>query len=514
MKLRAKPINFETGGKPIVIINKQDVEFLGLHASDRVKVKYKQKELVAIVDVTEKFAKKGEVVTNDEVTNVLKLKYGEQISITPQPEPTSVMYIKQKLAGDELDNKKIRFIIRDVVDRKLSEIELSAFLSALHIRGISIDEAEYLSRAMVDTGKTVKIPGKVIVDKHSIGGIPGDKTSMLIVPIVAAAGLTIPKTSSRAITSPAGTADRMEVLAPVELSAEDILRVVKKTGGCLAWGGALDLAPADDEFIQIEYALEIDPLLLPSIMSKKKAVGSAYIVVDIPTGRGAKISTMKEAEGLAEDFIELGNRLGVTVVCAVTFGDEPLGYSIGPCLEAKEVLETLQGKGPKDLIEKSIQVAGILFESVGLPGKEHALKILNSGKADKKFREIINHQGGNPDIKPSDIPIGDKTVSIKSEISGRVLWIKNRDIAMVAREAGAPKDKDSGVRLSVKLADKVKKGDKLFTIYSNNNSDLNNALKLAKEFKPIIVGRKLEEEMLLEKIPSKIPHRRMFVLER
>ncbi len=514
MKLRAKPINFESGGKAIVIMNKDDAEFLGLHALDRVKVKHKQKELVAIVEVTKKFAKEGEVVTNDEVTNALKLKYGEQISIIPQPEPTSVSHIKEKLAGEELSNKKLRSIVRDVVNRKLSEIELSAFLSALYIRGLSLDEAEYLSRAMVDTGKIVKVPGKIIVDKHSIGGVPGDKTSMIVVPIVAAAGLIIPKTSSRAITSPAGTADRMEVLAPVELSAEDIVRVVKKTGGCLVWGGALDLAPADDEFIKVEYPLGIDPLLLPSIISKKKAVGSEYIVIDIPTGRQAKISNTKEAENLAEDFIELGQRLGMTVVCAVTFGDEPLGYSIGPSLEAREVLETLQGKGPKDLVGKAAQVAGILFEAVGLPGKEHAIKILKSGKADKKFREIVAQQGGDPDIKPSDIPIGSKKVSVKAERSGRVLLVENKEIAMIAKEAGAPKEKAAGLCLSVKLGDKVKKGNTLFTIYSNNNLSLNSALKLANEIKPIVIGKKVEEKMLIEKIPSKIPRRRMFVLER
>src|SRR4030043_762684 len=281
-------------------------------------------------------------------------------------------------------------IVKDVVERHLSEVEIAAFLTALNIYGLSMGENEALSRAMVETGKTLDFGEAPILDKHSIGGLPGDKTSLLVVPIVAAAGFTTPKTSSRAITSPAGTADRVETLCPVNLSINESQNVVEKTNGCLLWGGSLELAPADDLFIQVEYPLGIDPMLLPSILSKKKAIGATHVVIDIPTGMGAKIKTRTEAYTLASDFVDLGRRLDLNIQCALTFGEQPLGCGIGPALEAQEALSTLMGGGPPDLREKAVSLAGMLFEMVGVEnGRVMAEDMLDSGKAMKKMREII-----------------------------------------------------------------------------------------------------------------------------
>jgi AMP phosphorylase len=368
---------------------------------------------------------------------------------------------------------------------------------------------------MVKTGSILHLDNKTILDKHSVGGIPGDKTSMLIVPIVAAAGLVIPKTSSRAITSPAGTADRVETLCPVNLAIEEIKEVVKKTNGCMAWGGALDLAPADDLFIRVEYPLAIDPLLLPSIMSKKKSIGATHLVIDLPTGRGAKIETHKEAHALAHDFIDLGKRLGINVQCAITFGDQPIGYSIGPALEAKEALSTIMGVGPADLKEKATSVSGILFEMVGIKnGKQKAEDILRLGKAETKLREIIEAQGGNREIKPEEIEVGDKKAEISAEKEGRVLLINNKSIAQIAREAGAPKEKGAGVVLKTKLEDHVDKGGVLFEIYAERNRNLSEAIELANKLKPIRLSKKLEEIMLMDRIPTPRSHKKNFMLER
>jgi AMP phosphorylase len=514
MKLKVIPIHLEVGGKPIIILNEADAESLGLHSLDRVLIKFNKKNIISIVDITSKFAKKGEAVTNEVVTSSLDLKQGDTIDINPQPEPESVIYIKEKVGGARLELEKIRRIVQDVVDKKISDIELSAFVTALYTEGISMDEAENLSKAMVETGKQIKFKSEMICDKHSIGGIPGDKTSMVLVPLVAAAGLTIPKTSSRSITSPAGTADRMEVLAEVDLKVEEIIDVVKKTNACLVWGGSLDLAPADDAFIKIEYPLGIDPLLLPSIMSKKKAIGAHYVVIDIPMGRGAKIENEFEANSTADDFIELGKKLNIQVACGITFGSQPLGHCVGPALEAREALIALKELKPRDLVEKVISLAGILFEMVGTGNKQTALSILKSGKAEKKFREIIEAQGGDPKVKPNDIKIGDKYEKIKSSNDGHVLWIDNLDIAAIAKAAGAPQDKGAGIQLNAKMGDIVKKGQELFTIYSENSIRLNRAINLAKKMQPLIIGKKFEEKMLLDKIYVEVPHRRTFLLER
>lgn len=514
MKLTARIINLEAGGKYIAILNKEDADFLGLHSLDRVCLRCKEKELTAIVDITTKFTMKGEIITNSDVTTFFNLKGGEHIDVSKEREPESMVYIKQKIAGCRLEYNKIKKIVRDVVDRRLSDIELTALVTALYTRGIAIDEAAGFTRAMVETGKRFKFNKNIIVDKHSIGGIPGDKTSLVLVPILAASGLTIPKTSSRAITSPAGTADRMEVLAPVCISLDEIEEIVKKTNACLVWGGALDLSPADDEFIKIEYPLGIDPMLLPSIMSKKKAIGAQYVIIDIPTGKEAKIATTQKGHELAEDFIELGKKLGIHVACGLTFGEQPLGYCIGPALEAREALITLQGKGPRDLVEKSTMLCDMLFNEIGLKDHGAALELIKSGRAEKKMRNIIEAQGGDSEIKPENIKIGDKTFKIKSETDGRVLWIKNSAIVLVAREAGAPKDKGAGIHLNVKMGDAVKKGSILFTIHSNNYIRLSDAVKLAEDLKPIVVGKKFEEKMLLERIFTEIPSRKVFMLER
>jgi AMP phosphorylase len=514
MKLIARPIDLEVGGKNVVIMNKEDMESLGMHSLDRVRIKYKEKELTAIIDETSKFTVKGELITNDEVTNFFEIRGGEHLEILPEKELKSISFIKQKICGVRLNYEELKTIVKDTVDKKLSDVELSAFITALYTRGIALDEAANLSRAMVEAGKKIKFSGKYICDKHSIGGLAGDKTSIILVPIVAAAGLIIPKSSSKAITSPCGTAERFEVLAPVNFSLEEIEEIVKKVKACLVWGGALDISPADDMFIQIEYPLGIDPLLLPSIMSKKKAIGSDYLVIDIPVGREAKIKTTEEALELADDFIELGKKLGIHVVCGITYGEQPLGYSIGPALEAKEALLTLQNKGPRDVVEKATTLAGLLFEAVGIGNKKTALEILKSGKAEKKLREIIEAQSGNPKIQPEDIIIGNNFTTIKSKNEGKVLWIKNSALIQIARRAGAPKDKGAGIHLNVKTGDTVNKGDALFTIYSDNYMKLNDASSLSEELEPMVIGKRFEERMLLDKVFSEIPTKKIFMLER
>jgi AMP phosphorylase len=296
---------------------------------------------------------------------------------------------------------------------------------------------------------------------------------------------------------------------------QEIREVVNKTNGCIVWGGAVDLAPADDIFIQIEYPLSIDPLLLPSIMSKKKAIGATNLVVDIPTGRGAKIKTIGKAQALAHDFIDLGKRLGINVQCAVTFGEQPLGYTIGPALEAREAISAIMGKGPPDLLDKAKNIAGIFFEMFGIrDGKQKAEELLKSGKAEKKLREIIEAQGGNPDIAPEDIKVGDERAAIRSNEDGKILWINNRSIAEVAKASGAPKEKGAGIVLNKKIGEEIRKGEVLFKIFAERNTKLEAAIELSNKLKPIGLSKKPEESMLIDRIPPRAVHWETFMLDR
>ncbi len=514
MRLTVETLMISAGGSRIAILSEESASLLGVHSSDRIRITCGNQQMIAIANIAAHFPE-NRIGLYDETALALGVKEDETVDVQLAPLPESLFNVRAKLHGERLRDKDIVTIVNDVVERHLSTVEIAAFLTALSIHGLSTAENEALSRAMVSTGKTLSFGEGPILDKHSVGGIPGDKTSMLVVPIVAAAGFTIPKTSSRAITSPAGTADRVETLCPVNLAINEIRDVVAKTNGCLVWGGSLELAPADDLFIQVEYPLGIDPMLLPSILSKKKAIGATHVAIDIPTGMGAKIKTRTEAYTLASDFVDLGKRLGLNIQCALTFGDQPLGCSIGPALEAAEALTTLMGGGPLDLRDKAVSLAGMLFEMVGAEnGRAKAEEMLDSGKAETKMREIIAAQGGNPAIKPEDLPVGPEVAEVRSEHAGKVIWLSTEDIVRIAREAGAPKEKGAGLVLHAKLGDTVHKDSVLFEIYAERSSKLASALELANQLSPIALTKKPAEKMILDRVPETLAHEKTFSLDR
>lgn len=503
-----------TGGIRIALLSEEAANQMGVHSSDRIKIVFQGKEIIAIASTADYFPS-NRIGLYRETATALGAKEADTVQVQLAPMPESLYNIRAKLRGERLREKDIDAIVQDVVERHLSTVEIAAFLTALSIHGLSTGETEALSRAMIKTGKSIDFGPGPILDKHSVGGIPGDKTSMLVVPIVAAAGFTIPKTSSRAITSPAGTSDRVETLCPVNFDVDEIKQIVKKTGGCLVWGGALELAPADDLFIQVEYPLGIDPMLLPSILSKKKAMGSTHVVIDIPTGMGAKIKTRQEAYNLASDFVDLGKRLGMNIECALTFGDQPLGCGMGPAIEAREALTTLMGGGPPDLREKAVSLSSILFGMVGVENpRAVAEDMIDSGKALKKMQEIIAAQGGNPSVKPEDLPVGPLKVAVHAKEAGKVLYLSTDDLVRIARIAGTPKEKGAGIILHAKLGENVRKDGVLFEIYAERSSKLQAALELAEQLSPVVLSRKPEKEMVLDTIPERTTHAQAFSLDR
>ena len=457
MHLKADILGIESGGKPIVFLNKSDADDIGIRASGRVTINFKKKLLTAIVNTTTS-VNRGQIGINDEVKRILGLKQNSAVDIEIATFPKSLQFIHNRLTGRRLLHHEIYEIVKDVVQGNLNENEISAFVTALSIQGLDLDEATSLALSMVETGKQLDLRKKIVVDKHSIGGVPGDKTTLLVVPIVAAMGLTIPKVSSRAITSAGGTADRAETLMPVDLDIKEMERVIRKSNGCMVWGGSLDLAPADDIFVRSEYSLYIDPLLLPSIMSKKKAVHATHLVIDIPTGRGSKMQTISESDFLAKELIELGRRLGIRTQCVLTNGEKPIGFTLGPSLEAREALSVLMNKVEvPDLVDKVCHIAGSIFEMVGKKnGYQLAKEVLRSGKAEQKMREIIGLQGGNAQVKIKDLAIGEEKYEVRAKKSGQVLWMDNIALIELARAAGAPKDKGSGIVFNKKTGDKVR----------------------------------------------------------
>lgn len=498
----------------MVMLNRQDAESLGIRSLSRIKVRSNGKELVAIVNLSDKIVKAGELGVSEEVRHVLKLKKLQSLEVEPAEWPRSLQYIKHKLKGRKLGYEELREIVEDVVKGKLSLAEIASFVSALEMWGLDLEEAAALTVAMVETGEQLKLDKPLIADKHSIGGCLGDKTSLLLVPTIAAAGITIPKTSSRAITSPAGTADRAEVLMPVSLDLEQMRSVVNRTNGCIVWGGALHLAPADDVFIKVEYPLGIDPLLFPSIMAKKKAVNTTHLLLDIPCGRGAKVKTLGDANLLAADFIKLARMLGMEARCAITHGEEPIGYGIGPALEAREALEALMRKRvASDLLDKTLDLGGMLLELVGKSnGRAIAEELWKSGKAELKLKQIVEAQGGDPELRPEDIELGKWTHEVKAQAEGYVLWLSNDSLTQLARALGSPKDKGAGIWLCRKVGDVVRRGEVLFKVYAEQRRKLERAKKLLESLPICGIGKK--REMLIQVVKQIPTHRKAFVLER
>jgi AMP phosphorylase len=497
----AKVIDIKTGNKS-VIISEIDADELMLRIGDRVKLTKGGYNVIAMVDISDSMVSKGQLGVYKDLLTEFPTEDGELVDLSIAPTPPSVDYIRKKMKGDSLEKPEILSIVKDTISHSLSELEIAAFLMSEEYVGMNMDEIEDLTRAIAETGSIIDF-GEPIVDKHSIGGVPGNKVTLLIVPIVAAGGLKIPKTSSRAITSPSGTADTMEVLAPVEFSVEELKQLLQKVGGYITWGGSLNLAPADDLFIQVEHPLSIDPKpqMLASIMAKQLAVGTNAMVLDLPTGKGAKVENFDDARKLGNEFVELGSRLGIRVRCGITYGGQPIGHTVGSALEAREALETLMGNGPNSLIEKSTALAGMLFEMNGVSvkgeGQHLAKDILKSGRAYQKMQEIIKQQGGDPNIKPEGIPVGDKRYTITSPTDGYVSSINNASINAIAKAAGSPRYKGAGVKLYAKMGYAVKKGDPVIEIFAERESNLREAQAVVARKPPFLI-----EGMLLEEIPG------------
>lgn len=500
MKLKARYVDVDTG-EVTALLHDDDCSELGIRERERVKLSLNGKVTVAIVYTSDTVIKRGEIGLMGAAQHTLGSQDGDVVEVVTASKPESVEYIKRKMNGEELSTEEINTIIADISSRSLSNIELSAYVTSLYINGMNMRETVDLTKAMVAGGETIKFSNGPIFDHHSIGGCPGNKITLLIVPIMAAAGCKMPKTSSRAISSAAGTSDIVETFANVAMSPSELKATTERVGGVLAWGGSLNLAPADDLIIKAEYPLGIDPhaQLLASVMAKKKAVGADYLVIDIPMGEGTKVPTMDEAKRYARDFIQLGEALDIKVECAITYGGQPVGRAIGPALESIEALSIMEGaKGPNSVIEKSVSMCGMLFEMGGdYQGIDKAKQILESGRALKKFQEIVEAQGGNPDLRSADIKVGQYSVDVIAKQSGYVGQIMNKALVRVARTAGSPKDKGAGLLLNKKVGNKVDKGETLFTIYSEHEWKLQEALKLAVRLEPIKT-----QGMVLARVPA------------
>lgn len=480
--LKPKKIDITVGNRYVVLMNEKTAHRLDLHPADRIFVKNGDSHAIALVDIANHETVDGEIGLYKDTWDKLQVKRGDKrVSIEMAQKPESVIYIREKLDGKKLDAVKMNKIIEDVVKQKLSDVELTYFVSGCYVNGLDDKETVELTKAIVRNGGKLVFKNKVILDKHCIGGVPGNRTTLITVPICAAAGVLIPKTSSRAITSPAGTADTMEVLANVHNDSVKLTKIANKVGGFISWGGGVDLAAADDYMIKVRNPLSLDPqgMLLASILAKKHSVSANYVVIDIPYGPDVKVKTIKDAQPLKSRFEKIATMLGMKIKVLLTDGKQPIGRGIGPILECIDCLQVLNNdpNAPKDLRTKAIFVAGEALELCGKAkkgqGQKLAEELLKSGKAAKKFKEMIDAQGR------TNIPLtpGKFTYDIKATKNGTIQYINNKLISRYARMAGAPINMGAGITMNKYIGDKVKKGDVLFTLVAESASRLADTLE-------------------------------------
>lgn len=490
--LRLKQLGIDTY-KEAVIYMRKDCHVCrseGFEVHARIRVSLKDRDIIATLNTID-----NGLLTHNEVSlsayawELLHASEGDEVHLSHPSPLQSLSFVRSKVYGNTLKFHETQHIINDIAIGNYSDIDIATFLTACAGGRLNYPEIINLTRAMFESGEKLSWPNNMIVDKHCIGGLPGNRTTLIVVPIVAAFGMTMPKTSSRAITSPAGTADTMETLAPVELDIKTMQRVVDKEGGCIAWGGAVNLSPADDILIRVERAMDLDSegQLIASVISKKIAAGSTHLALDIPVGSTAKVRSLLTAQNLAALFKKVTKEFNIHSEIIITDGAQPIGRGIGPALEAKDVLAVLQNKmnAPQDLRDRALLLAGKIIEfspSVKIgDGQKIATQLLEEEKAWKKFQAICDAQGGLREPSTASF-----MHEIKAKQQGRVSHIDNRQLARLAKLAGAPHDKSAGVVLHAPLDKRVEKDEPLFTIHAESKGELRYALSLLTQIPDIV----------------------------
>lgn len=498
--LHLRRLGINTHQEPVVYM-RQDCQVAiseGFYAHSRVEVHCADQSVIAtLVLVCSELLSHEEAGLSEAAWHRLGCPAdGEQARFHHARPVESMSFVRGKLYGQRFNDESAKAIIEDIKAGHYSDIQLSAFVTACAGDRLDLDETIAITRAMVSSGQCFDWSSDKVLDKHCVGGLPGNRTTPIVVAIVAANGLLMPKTSSRAITSPAGTADTMESMTTVTMTFEHMRDVVEQEGGCLAWGGSVSLSPTDDIVIRVERALDLDSegQLVASVISKKVAAGSKQVLIDIPVGPTAKVRSQSMAQTLKQLLEKTGAALGLDVRTIITDGNQPIGRGIGPALEARDILQVLRNDGhaPQDLREKSLQLAGIMLEmgEKAAVGQGYALaqRTLLDGRAMDKFKAICLAQGGF--MEP---PVAEFTHCIHAQHSGVVAYFNNRFIARLASLAGAPNAKAAGIELHVTLGDEVEAGAPLFTLHAEAPGELAYALDFLDGHTDVI---RIEEQMV------------------
>lgn len=489
--LRSVNLDVETGNELEILLNAEDALKEGINKGDIVSFSFQNDVLLyVVVEVTDTLVNEGHVGVNEDIWSRYGIKQDGTITISIIDRPESLEYIKKKLLGSKLTAHELEVITQDISDRKIREVEIAYFMATFFNPGFDQEEVLATINGMAKAGdildfKNIRENGDMVVDKHSIGGVAAKGITPILVPIIASHGLVIPNTSTRAITTPAGTTDILEVIMPMTHTNEELYEIIKKTGAFMIWGGALRLSPADDVLISVERGLHVQSFqkLLVSIIAKKVSMGISHIVIDIPYGPGTKVEKPDDVEFLSSQFKLLFDKVGIKCDTYTRRVEGPDGYGIGPALEVRDILRVFERHPdrPTKLEETAVDMAGKLLELADKApygeGKRAALQKLDSGEAEKKFWEIAMAQGATKTVKSDEIKLGGYTQEFKAEKGGVISVIDNKEIVKISRALGNPFIKEAGLYLHKTMGDSVEEGETILTMYATSSDRLDTGIE-------------------------------------
>ena len=487
-------LDVRDGERALAILNPVQAAEFGINLNDKVELRKASGEVFVVDVMISSQVKTGNIAVYADVLDKITLIEDELVSVKlVQASATSYEAIRKKMRGEEISYDEMFAIIKDISENKLDDTMMTYYVASSFFYPTTDEEMYQTAKAMAECGVMFKYPkGEIIADKHCIWGVPGNETTMVLIPLIASLGIKIPKNFSKSITSPAATGECVNVLMDINFDKKGIEKLVEDQNCCLVWWGALDLAPADDKLIKVQYPLSMQSRakVVSSIMAKKYAMGVTHSLIDIPVGPTAKVTTMEEAKDWKQKFEYVGKKLWMKMSVEITKANEVIGNGVGAVMQVREVLRILQQhpQRPKDLEDKVLHLAAKIIESVGMAKGKDALELakhqLVSGKAWEKMQAIISAQKGNPEITSETLKLWEHTYDVLATHDGTLKSMDLHKVNAVCRRLGCPIINEAGMYLHKKTGDKIKKGEAIATLYALDETKLALGIELLNEKNP------------------------------
>ena len=466
----------------IVMLNSEQAADYWIKDDDKISLIRKWEEFVVDVVLTDKYVRANEIgVTNDFLAEYPIMQWDTVLVSFVKNNPLSMQAIRKKLLWKKISDEEIDAIIEDIKEKKIHDLVLAYYVATSFFYKSDVHELAYTTKATAYSWDMYRFPW-IVAWKYCIWWVPGNETTLVVIPILASLWLTVPKSFSKAITSPAATGECVNVLMDIEFDKQEVIRITDKVWACLVWNEKLNLAPVNDRIIKVSAPLWMEPYarMISSIMAKNYAMWINHCLIDIPMWPTAKVATLSDARRVAKRFKEIWEYLGIKMDVQITDGKQPIGKWIWACLQAREALRILQQHSDKskDLEDKCIFLASRLLLLCGVAdsmgnAQKLAIAQLKNWEARKKLQEIIKAQNWNPNIKSEDIELGKFSYDVVAQKDCVIKKVDMKLLNTMVRWLWAPKEYRAWIYLHKKLWDKVKKWQVIYTMYSPSENKMN-----------------------------------------